>query len=326
MTAIPHLDLHCHLEGCVRPATAGELARAGGIPDPPGGWDAALVMREPADLTVFLTHVAAAYPVLSSAAALERIAREAVEDAAADGCDYLEVRCGPATYARNGVPVPDALAAICRGLAEGAQETGMPAGLITCILRHDDEETNLAVARAAAAFAGRGVVGFDVAGDELLYPSLDAFRRPFAIASAAGLGLTAHVAEAGPARNVRQAVEELGVRRIGHGSAVASDDELLAWSAAEGLTFEVCVTSNVLTGVCADAASHPVRRFLEAGCGVVLGDDDPITTGSPLGREDAVLRDALGFDVTMLAAIARRSVDVAFAEDGVRQALEARLA
>ncbi|MDA8202470.1 MAG: adenosine deaminase [Chloroflexi bacterium] len=326
MSTVPRLNLHCHLEGCIRPSTAADLARAAGVPDPPDGWEAALVMRTPADLTVYLAHVAAAYPVLNSTAALARVAREAVEDAAADGCDYLEVRCGPATYARNGVPVPEGLTAICEGLAEGAQATGTPAGLIACILRHDDKETNLGVAKAAAALAGRGVVGFDVAGDELLYPALDPFHRPFALAAAAGLGLTAHVAEAGPARNVRQAVAELGVRRIGHGSAVAGDDELLEWSAAEGITYEVCVTSNVLTGVCADAAAHPVRRFVDSGCAVVLGDDDPVTTGSPLGRELRVLHDALGFDAELLERIARRSVDVAFVSDSVRQRLQSRLA
>jgi adenosine deaminase len=319
------VNLHCHLEGCVRPATAADLARQRRLPEPPRGWEAALVMGAPADLTVFLAHVSAVYPVLTSEAALERIAREAVEDAAADGCNYLEVRCGPATYARNGIPIHDALAAICRGLADGTRETGMPAGLIACILRHDDEQTNLDVARAAARLAGAGVVGFDVAGDELLHPALEPFRRPFALAASAGLGLTAHVAEAGPPGNVRQAVAELGVRRIGHGSAVAGDDELLAWSAAQDLTFEVCVTSNVLTGICADAASHPVRRFLEAGCGVVLGDDDPITTGSTLASEERLLGDALGMGPDVLTAIGQRSVDVAFCTDDTRRSLRREL-
>ena len=180
---------------------------------------------------MFLAHVAAAYPVLGSAEAMRRVAREAVEDAAADGCDFLEMRFGPSTHARPGFDIAEVIAAACAGLDEGRRATGLPVGLVVCLLRHLDDETNLAVARAAAAAAGKGVVGLDVAGDELLFPSLDPYREPYAIAAAAGLGLTAHAAEAGPASAAVEAVERLGVTRIGHGSHIADDPAVLAWAA-----------------------------------------------------------------------------------------------
>ena len=217
------LNLHTHLEGWVRPETAADLAASMGAPTPDGGWEHALRMTEPADLTVFLAHVAAAYPVLGSAEAMRRVAREAVEDAAADRCDYLELRFGPSTHARPGFGIPDVIAAACAGLEEGSRATGLPVGLVVCLLRHLDDATNLAIARAAADAAGHGVVGLDVAGDELLYPSLEPYREPYRIAAAAGLGLTAHAAEAGPASAARDAVEMLGVTRIGHGSHIADD-------------------------------------------------------------------------------------------------------
>jgi hypothetical protein len=147
------------LEGWVRPATAAELARDAGVPAPDGGWDRALRMTEPADLTVYLGHVAAGYPVLGSAKGLSRVARESVEDAAADGCDYLEMRFGPSTHRRPGFDLAAVIAATCEGLADGSAATGLPSGLVVCLLRHDDDETNLAVARAAVAAAGSGVVG-----------------------------------------------------------------------------------------------------------------------------------------------------------------------
>ena len=164
------LNLHTHLEGWVRPTTAAELAREAGVPAPAGGWDRALQMDSPGDLTIYLAHVAAAYPVLGSAEGLRRVAREAVEDAAADGCDFLEIRFGPSTHRRPGFDLAAVIAATCEGLAEGSRATGLPSGLVVCLLRHDDDETNLAVARAAAAAAGAGVVGLDVAGDELVLP------------------------------------------------------------------------------------------------------------------------------------------------------------
>ncbi|MFG1710270.1 adenosine deaminase [Nonomuraea sp. M3C6] len=320
------VNLHTHLEGCVRPATAAELAREAGLPEPPGGWDAALRMRERADLTVFLAHVAAAYPVLAGLDGLARVAREAVEDAAADGCAFVEFRVGPSTHAGLGRPIREVLRAVCEGVADGSAATGVPAGVIACLLRHEPAPANDEVARAACALAGQGVVGLDVAGDELLYPALEPYKDAFAMARAAGLGLTAHAAEASAAPAVRQAVESLGVTRIGHGSRAADDLALLAWCADEGVCFEVCPTSNVLTGAANDLAGHPVHRFLAAGCRVVLGDDDPVTTGVRLGEEVSRLLSEGGLSPGSLDRIAATSVEVAFCPDDVRAGLRRRLA
>ncbi len=261
------LNLHCHLEGCVRPATAADLARDHGIPEPDGGWEAAFRMRTPADLTVFLDHVAAAYPVMGFADALRRIAQEAVEDAAAAGEDFLEIRFGPATHRRSDLPIDAVIGAVRDGLAEGTRTTGLATGLVVCLLRHSDRETNLAVARAAAAMAGQGVMGLDVAGDELRWPSNEPYVEPYRIAAAAGLGLTAHAAEASGAGAAREAAEWLGATRIGHGTHVPDDPEALRWAVDHDLTFEVCVTSNVFTGAARSLGEHPAPRVPRGGRG-----------------------------------------------------------
>lgn len=318
------LNLHCHLEGCVRPGTAAEIAREHRVPEPTGGWEAALRMRTPADLTVFLGHVAAAYPVMGFADALLRIAREAVEDAAAAGEDFLEIRFGPATHRRPDLAIDAVIGAVHDGLTEGSRATGLPVGLVVCLLRPSDRETNLEVARAAAARAGNGVVGLDVAGDELRWPSNEAYVEPFRIAAAAGLGLTAHAAEASGAGAAREAAEWLGATRIGHGSHVADDPGVLAWAADHGLTFEVCATSNVYTGAARSLREHPLHEFLAAGAGVVLGNDNPITIDRTLADEERDLL-AAGLGRDQLAAIHRRSVEVGFMDDSVRARLRERL-
>jgi adenosine deaminase len=319
------VNLHSHLEGSVRPSTAAELAADLGVPSPAGGWVAGLEMRDPGSLTTFLVHVARAYPLFRTPEAVYRLVWEAVEDAMLDGQAFLELRFGPATHAGPAMPLHAVVEAASRGLHDASRELGMPAGLVVCALRHHDPDTNLAVARAAATFAGAGVVGFDVAGDERLFPSLEPMREPFAIAAAAGLGLTAHAAEDGPATAVRDAVELLGVTRIGHGSRVADDPELLRWAAATGLCMEVCPTSNVLTGAATSYERHPVRDFIEAGCRVVVGDDDPTTTGSRLSSEIACLTDRVGLDADQVARIQETSIDVAFADDSARAMARARL-
>ena len=318
------LNLHTHLEGTIRPRTAAELAEAHGIPAPPDGWEAALRMREAGTLTTFLEHVAAAYPLFATPDAVARIVAEAVEDAAADGVAYLELRFGPATHA-TAMSIGEVIAAAAAGVREGTRRSGMPAGLVACALRHHDGDTNEAVARAAADHAGLGVVGFDVAGDELLFPSLEPMVRPFAIAAAAGLGLTAHAAEAGTAQHVREAVERLGVRRIGHGIRAIDDGEVLRWAADEGICFEQCPTSNVLTGAVPSYAEHPIRAFLEAGCEVVIGDDDPTTTGAPLSAEFAHLTEDVGLGPDEIRRIHATSVERVFCDDSTRAALRERL-
>jgi adenosine deaminase len=319
------LNLHTHLEGSIRPVTAAELAEAQGLPEPPGGWDRALRMREAGTLTTFLAHVAVAYPLFSTPTALARLVAEAVEDAAADGVAYLELRFGPATHVAA-MTMTDVFAAATEGLREGTRRSGMPAGLVACALRHHDPETNEAVARAAANHAGSGVVGFDVAGDELLFPSLEPMERPFAIAAAAGLGLTAHAAEAGTAGHVREAVERLGVRRIGHGIRAADSDEVVRWAADEGVCFELCPTSNVLTGAVPSYAEHPIRGFLDAGCEVVIGDDDPTTTGVPLSAEFEHLVDRVGLGQEEISRIHATSLARAFCDESTRVELRDRLA
>jgi len=320
------LNLHTHLEGRVRPSTALELGARIGLPEPEGGWERAMHLDGPADLTVYLAKVSATYPFFADRECLTRIAREAVEDAAADGEDYLELRFGPISHAGHGMDLDEVTAAVCEGMAQGSEATGMPSGAVVCALRLDDAETNEAVARSAARFAGRGVVGFDLAGDEILYPHLEAFMPAFGIAAAAGLGLTCHAAEAGPATAALDAANLLGVSRIGHGTHIAEDAAVLREVAARGIVVEVCPMSNWYTGGIASLGAHPARHFHDCGVPVVLGDDNPRQTGSLLSSERKLLRDTLGFDEAALHRLDATSIDAGFMEASVRTQLARRLA
>ncbi|OJX75318.1 adenosine deaminase [Leifsonia sp. 71-9] len=317
------INLHTHLEGRVRPSTAAALASSAGL-DAGIDWQRALELDAPSDLTDYLAKVSSSYPFFGSRDSLTRIAREAVEDAHADGQDYLELRFGPATHVRDGFGLSDVIAAVCEGVKQGTAITGMPAGVVVAALRLHDAAANESVARAAARFAGDGVVGFDLAGDEARFPDLRPFAEAFAIARAAGLGLTCHAAEAAPAGAALEAVELLGVTRIGHGAHIVDDPEVLARVVDAGVAVEVCPTSNLYTGAVASLAVHPAGAFREAGVAVVLGDDNPRQTGSPLSREHALLADTLGFDTSALDRLAADSIRVGFMEEHVRSALAGR--
>ncbi len=319
------VNLHTHLEGRIRPSTAAELAAEAGVLEPDGGWERALELEGPADLTVYLAKVAASYPLLRSPHALERVAREAVEDAAASGQDYLEVRFGPATHVDTEHGLDDAIAAVARGLADGAATSGTAAGAVVAALRHHDADTNVRVAHAAARHAGSGVVGFDLAGDELRHPDIAPYASAFQVARAAGLGLTCHAAEAAPAAAVRDAVDLLGATRIGHGAHMADDEEVVRWAAGEGVIVEICPTSNWYTGAIAAIERHPSVRLREVGVPLVLGDDNPVQTGSDLAAERVLLAERLGWGSGDLRRLDQVSVEAAFAEPSVRSRLRATL-
>jgi adenosine deaminase len=320
------INLHTHLEGRVRPRTALELAKKLGLENADRDWEAALQLDAPSDLTVYLEKVSSTYPFFSDHEALARIAREAVEDAAADGEDYLELRFGPASHVTPQLDLDGVIAAVCEGVAQGTQASGMPAGVVVAALRLHDAEVNEAVAQAAARHAGEGVVGFDLAGDELRFPDLEPYVKAFAIARSAGLGLTCHAAEAAPGHAAVDAVRLFGVTRIGHGAHIAADEQALQHMADEGIFIEVCPSSNLYTGAIPSLHVHPAPIFRRAGIRVVLGDDNPRQTGSLLSDERRVLSDELGFDATALAQLAEDSVRAGFMEESTRASLAARVA
>jgi adenosine deaminase len=319
------LNLHTHLEGRVRPDTAAELAERSGLRTDVD-WRSALELDAPSDLTEYLAKVSSSYPFFGTRESLTRIAREAVEDAFSDGEDYLELRFGPASHVRDGFGLDDVIDAVCDGVAQGTELTGMPAGVVVAALRLHDAERNSEVARAAARRAGRGVVGFDLAGDELRFPALSSFADAFAIARAAGLGLTCHAAEAAPGQAALDAVALFGVTRIGHGAHIVDDPDVFIRFQDLGVAVEVCPTSNLFTGAIASIEDHPAPSFRIGGVPLVLGDDNPRQTGSLLSGEHDVLASRLGFDADALQQLAADSIRFGFMEDDVRRMLQGRLA
>jgi adenosine deaminase len=286
-------DLHCHLDGSVRPATIAELAREQGIAvDRPV---AELVTAPPVcgSLTRYLTYLDLPLRVLQTPEALRRAARELVEDWGADGVVHGEARFAPQQHGRLGMTPDEAVSAVAAGLAEGRAATGVRTALLLCCLRHQSPEESLAVADLAVR--RRDVVsGLDLAGDERLYPGAP-HRPAFDLAHRAGLPCTVHAGEAAGAESVWEAIEVLGARRIGHGVRCAEDGALIERLRRDRITLETCPVSNVQTGAVPSLAVHPATRLLAAGLAVTVGTDARTTSATSLTREFAALREAAGW-------------------------------
>ncbi len=291
---LPKAELHVHLDGSLRPATLIDLADAAGLPLPtrePGAL-ARHMAAAARDLEDYLSRFALTVAVLQTPQALERVAYEMVEDAAADGVRYLEVRYCPALSREAGLTLDEVVAAERRGLAAGERAFGVRTAIINCTLRHFAPDLSEEIAEASVRQGPHGVVGFDLAGGEADYPAAP-HRAAFAIASRGGLGLTVHAGEAAGPASLREAIFECQADRIGHGTRLHEDPELTELVRERGIPIEINLTSNVQTGVVREPAVHPVRRYLDAGLRVTLCTDNWLMSGVTLSGEYAVAAAAL---------------------------------
>jgi adenosine deaminase len=217
--------------------------------------------------------------VLQTATALERVSLELCIDSAAENIDYLEVRWAPRLHMKAGLSVPEVIEAVLAGLAAAP----LRAVAIVCAMRHHSLEENIALAREAGKFAGRGVVGFDLAGDEVRYPA--APQRPaFEAAAAAGLRLTCHAGEAGEPSNVEEALG-LGVERIAHGVNGASDPRIVERVRSEGVALDLCPTANWKCKAVPTLAAHPLPALVRAGVRCTISTDSRTVADTTLSRE-----------------------------------------
>jgi adenosine deaminase len=220
-----------------------------------------------------------AIAVMQTADALERVAYELGVDSAAENVDYLEVRWAPRLHMRRGLSVPQVITAVLTGLGAAP----LKAVAIVCAMRQDTPEDNVALAREAGRFAGRGVAGFDLAGDEVRYPASPQ-RRAFEAARAAGLRLTCHAGEAGDPSSVEEALS-LGVERIAHGVIGAQDPLIVERIRSEGVVLDMCPTANWKCKAVPSLADHPLPRLVHSGVRCTISTDSRTVADTTLSRE-----------------------------------------
>lgn len=295
-------DLHRHLDGSLRRSTLHELAARAGVAVPAGlGFHAGMGLTEA--LACFRVTLA----VLQDLPAIERVAREMCEDAAADGVTTLEVRFAPQLH---GHPIEAVIEAALAGLAGRA-------GLVLCALYGDDPAL---VQRLVEAGAARGAVGLDLAGG----PTPDhrwelaSYAPAFRAAAERGLGRTVHAGEGRPPAEIRAAIELLGAQRIGHGTTLLDDPAVTALVIERGVTIEACLSSNLHTGAIARLDAHPLARWLERGVRACINTDNTLFSDCTATSELALARALPG----MTAALVDRAIAcghaAAFGRPGAR--------
>jgi adenosine deaminase len=311
---LPKAELHCHLDGSLRPETLIELGREYGVPLPTKSVDELrdyMLVNDAETLEDYLARFEVTISVLQTAEAIERVAYELGEDAAKDGVRYLEVRNAPILNSRRKLSAAEALDAQLRGLARAEEDYGIVARSIVTALRQLSPMVSLELARLAVAFRDKGVVAFDLAGGELGHPA-SAHSIAFAYARENNLAVTVHAGEGDGAESVRQAVHICCANRIGHATRLIEDADLTQYVNDRRIGLEICLTSNVHTGAAASYEEHPLRKYFDRGMNVSLNTDNRLMSGTTLTDEYLYAAKYLDFTFDELCTLSLNGFESAF--------------
>jgi adenosine deaminase len=327
LRTLPKAHLHLHFTGSMRPATVLELAATHGIRLPDVLEDV-LKSGEPPRLSAtdergwfrFQRLYDTARAVLRTEDDVRRLVHEAAEDDVGEGSRWLEIQVDPSGYSGLFGGITAFTELVLDAVRDASARTGLGMAVVIAANRTRHPLDARTLARLAAHYAGRGVVGFGLSNDERRGVTTE-FAPAFRIASRAGLLSVPHGGELRGADMVATCVHALRAQRVGHGVHAIEDAALLATIVERQITLEVCPASNVSLGVYPSLAAVPVRGLFDAGARLALGADDPLIFNSRLLDQYETARHVHHFSDEELAALARSSVLGSSAPHSVRAEL-----
>lgn len=325
---LPKVELHCHVEGTMRPGTVQELARRNGVPLPT---DDVHDLYRYGSLDEFLSVFWLVQSVLGTRGDWAQLGYESVVDGCAAGRVYAEVFFTPARHLASGQRLSDVVSGLAEGVAAGDAETGCRTLLICDLDRAFggaagrqlvDELVEL---RRAGSPGSDRVIGIGMDSTELGVDPL-AFRAAYEAAARAGLRRTAHQGEDTPPSAIATVLDALGAERVDHGLSAADDPALLGRLADARIPLTQCPTSNVLiANRVASVGEHPFPRLRAAGVLVTLNTDDPALTDLDLAREYATCAAAWGWGFDEMTQVALDGVAATWLDDDDKRALSDRV-
>ncbi len=323
---LPKAHLHLHFTGSMRIATLRDLAQQHDVRLPRGlltQWPPVLSGRDERGWFRFQRLYDAARACIRTESDLRRVVREAAEDDAREGSGWLELQVDPTSYAPLVGGITPALEIVLDEATAVSRDGSTQVAVVVAASRMKHPFDARALARLAARHAGVGpgsVVGFGLSNDEHRGVTGD-FSRAFAIARDAGLASVPHAGELRGPEHVDEAMKALQPDRLGHGVRSAEDPMVLQQVVDEGVTLEVCPSSNVALGVYPDLAAVPLPHLMAAGASIALGADDPLLFGSRLTDQYESARHDHGLDDDALAELARSSIRASRAPQHTKESL-----
>jgi adenosine deaminase len=325
LKTVPKVLLHEHLDGVLRPTTVIQLAKKTGYRQLPSEDPEELARwfhqgANQGSLPKYLEGFAHTIAVMQTEEALERVAYEQAEDLSRDGVVYFETRFAPLFHTRKGLTHQQVISAVLKGLEQGRKDFGVSSGLIICAMRNMD--VSLEMAELAVDFRERGVVGFDLAGEEGGYPPkkhVDAFHY----IQRQNFNITIHAGEGFGKESIWQAIQYCGAHRIGHGTRLIEDiaiadgkavklGDLAQYVLDKRIPLEICLISNVHTGAAASLAEHPFKIFYQEKFRVTLNTDNRLMSDTSMTKEFEAAADTFGLGLEDFEKITINAMKSAF--------------
>ncbi len=322
---LPKVLLHEHLDGVLRPKTVIELARSAKYDQLPTEDPEELVRwfhqgANQGSLPKYLEGFAHTIAVMQTEEALEQVAYEQAEDLSRDGVVYFETRFAPIFHTRKGFTHQQVVSAVLKGLERGRKDFGIPSGLIICAMRNMD--VSLEMAELAVDFRERGVVGFDLAGEEGGYPPKKHVEA-FHYIQRQNFNITIHAGEGFGKESIWQAIQYCGAHRIGHGIRLIDDiafadgkavqlGDLAQYVLDKRIPLEICLSSNVHTGAARSLSEHPFRIFYQEKFRVTLNTDNRLMSDTTMTKEFEAAADTFGLSLEDFEKITINAMKSAF--------------
>ncbi len=320
---LPKTDLHVHLDGSLRPETLIALADERNVKLParePAALANYMHVQDARDLVDYLARFDITLSVMQDADALERIAFELAEDAAAENVRYMEVRFSPVLNVQNGLTLGEAVDAPLRGLRRAEETYDIRTGIIICGIRNMSPHTSMDLADLTVDFKDRGVVAFDLAGAEYNNPA-KMHREAFYRVGNANVAATIHAGEAYGPESIHQALHYCNANWIGHGTRLFEDPDLMEYVNDFRVPIEICITSNLQTRAVPSLAEHPVRLYYDEGLVVTLNTDNRLMSATTVTEEYWRAHEHLDFSWDELTRVAMYGFESAFLPFKQKQAM-----
>ena len=285
---LPKAELHCHLDGSLRISTILDLAEKQKISLPEDnevGLKNILTVKDRVEsLEEYLNLFKITLSVMQTPESLERCSYELIEDVSKENVRYIEIRYSPILHIEKGMTMEESVEAVQRGLIRGQKEFGVLSGIIICGIRDISPEISLQLAEITVQYKDKGVIGFDLAGAEENFPAKK-HREAFYLIQNNNINATIHAGEAFGPSSIHQAIHYCSANRIGHGTKLHEDIDLMNYVNDHRIALEICLTSNIQVRSVDSIEVHPFKKYFDEDIRVTLNTDNRLISNTTLTDE-----------------------------------------
>jgi len=317
---LPKVELHCHLDGSLRVPTILDLAKKDKVTLTTSSSEELskllVIGKTRGSLEDYIKRFDITLSVMQTPQALSRTAYELIEDVAKENVRYIEIRYSPILHTGKGMTMGESVEAVRNGLERGQKDFGVKSGIIVCGIRNISAAASLKLADLTVRYKNKGVVGFDLAGSEENFPAKD-HQEAFYMILNNNINATIHAGEAYGPSSIHQAIHHCGAHRIGHGTRLKENKDLMNYVNDHRITLEICLTSNWQTRSIRSLKYHPLKYYYDQGIRVTINTDNRLMSGTTLTKEFLLAHKLFGFklhDFREMIIMAMKSAFIPYAE------------